>query len=185
MIGIKKNIMKKIVIILNVLFMASIINCGRNGINQKNMNNIKSQSLCVLEETGEQITYLTHLARIVQKAGDEQKSYAGGDELFLRYETWTILKNGGTHTIQNCAILHCIPERVAMEDGGSYDTAAFYLLKEICAYYENGKPNGHAELSGEWTHVGLASDNGIYTKIANYFYANKEKITVYQENIEK
>ena len=176
--------MRKTVLILSVLAMSSIASCRQNNINQKNMDSIKSQSLCVLEETDEQITYLTHLARIVQKAGDEQKSYAGGDELFLRYETWTILKNGGNHTVQNCAILHCIPERVAMVDGGSYDTAAFYLLKEICAYYENGKPNGHAKLSGEWTHVGLASDNGIYTKIVDYFYANKEKIAVYQKNIE-
>ena len=149
------------------------------------MDSIKSQYLCVLEETKEQIIYLTHLVRIVQKAGDELKSYAGGDELFLRYETRTVLKSKENHYTQKISILHCVPERIAMEEGGSYDTYAFYGFLEVFAFYENGQSVGHAEPSGEWTYVGLDSDNGIFSKIVNYFYEHKEKVSVLQENVKR
>lgn len=147
------------------------------------MDSIKSKSLCILEETDEKIVYLTYLVQIVQEAGDEHKSYAGGNELFLRYETWEIMKKEKDHIIQNRAILHSVPERVAMIDGGSYDTAAFYLLTENQIYNENGTLNSHTKPSEEWTYVGLAGDNGIYTQIENYFHDNKAKIRVIYQNI--
>jgi hypothetical protein len=108
--------MRKIAVILSVFIMLSMTNCGQNNTNQKNMNNIKSQSLCVLEETDYYTTYLTNLVRIVQKAGDEQRSYAGGDELFLRYEIWVIMKKEKNRSYQERAILRCIPEHIAMEN---------------------------------------------------------------------
>jgi hypothetical protein len=151
----------------------------------ENMDSIKSQSLCVLEETKEQIIYLTHLVRIVQKAGDELKSYAGGDELFLRYEIRTMLKNKENHYTQEISILHCVPERVAKREGGSYDTYAFYVFLEVAAFYENGQSVGHAEPSGEWTYAGSDSDNGIPSKIVNYFYEHKEKVSVIQETVNR
>jgi hypothetical protein len=177
--------MKKTVIILSILVLASMTSCGQNNVNHKNMDSIKSQSLCVLEETKEQIIYLTHLVRIVQKAGDELKSYAGGDELFLRYETRIILKNKENHYTQEIFILHCVPERIAKMEGGSYDTYVYYVFLEVAAFYENGQSVGHAEPSGEWTCIGLDSDNGIPTKIVNYFYEHKEKIPVIQENVKR
>ena len=176
--------MRKIAVILSVFIMLSMTNCGQNNTNQKNMNNIKSQSLCVLEETDYYTTYLTNLVRIVQKAGDEQRSYAGGDELFLRYEIWVIMKKEKNRSYQERAILRCIPERIAMENGESYDTYVFFLLKEIADNYKNGKLfNGDYKPSGEWVYVGLAIDNGIHTKINSYFYENEAEIPVIQENI--
>ena len=181
--------MKKLVIILSILVLTNMTSCGQNNVNKKNMDSIKSQYLCVLEETKEQIIYLTHLVRIVQKAGDELKSYAGGDELFLRFETKTMLKNKENNYTQNISILHCVPERVAVNtleaDGGSYDTYAFYVFLEAAAFYENGQSVGHADPSGEWTYAGLDSDNGISTKIVNYFYEHKEKVSVIQENVKR
>lgn len=178
--------MKNIMIILSLFtsFMYSPGCMGQDNRNQINMDSIKSQSLCILDETDEMTVYLTYLVRIVEKAGDEKKSYAGGDEIFLRYETWTIPKKGNRY-IQDRAILHSTPERIATVNGGSYDTAAFYLLPEDRVYYENGKPKEHAGLSDEWTYAGLASDNGIYTQIDNYFHQNKAKTPVIQENIKK
>jgi len=176
--------MKTVIIILSLVAL-STSGCGQNNANRKNMDSIKSQSLCVLEESKEQITYLTHLERIVQRAGDELKSYAGGDELFLRYETRTMLKNKENHYTQEISILHCVPERIANMDGGSYDTYAFYVFLEVAAFYENGQSVGHAEPSGEWAYAGLGSDTGIPAKIVGYFYEHKEKVPVIQENIKR
>ena len=177
--------MKKIIITLTICTLTSITSCGQNKKSQVDMDSIKSQSICILEETDEYITYLTNLVRIMQKAGEEQISYAGGDELFLRYEIWTIMKKEKNRSYHECATLHCVPKRIAKVGGGNYDTAAFYLLKEIANNYKNGSLfNGTFKPSGKWTYVGLASDNGIYSKIDDYFSNNKDKVTVHiRENI--
>ena len=130
--------MRKTIITLIICTLTSITSCGQNKKSQADMDSIKSQSICILEETDEYITYLTSLVRIVQKAGEEQSLYAGGNELFLRYEIWTIMKKEKNRSYYERAILHCVPERIAEVDGGSYDTAAFYLLKEIANNYKNG-----------------------------------------------
>jgi hypothetical protein len=185
--------MKKIVIILSVLVLSIMASCDQGKkMNQKNtdeiksqslMNSVKSQPLCIFEETNEKSIYLISLVRVVRSAGDELKSYAGGDELFLRYETRTILKNEENHYTQNISILRCVPERIALVSGGSYDTYAFYVFNEVLAFYENGQSIGHAESSGKWTYGGLASDNGIFSKIVNCFYEHRDKVPVVQENI--
>lgn len=148
------------------------------------MEDIKSQSLCVLEDTDAHTVYLTGLVRIVQNEGDELCSYAGGDELFLRCETWTVLKEEGGHTIQGCSILHVVPERVATPDGGNCDTAVLYVLTQSNSFYKNGEPDGHAEPSGKWACVGLAGGDGIYAKIVGYFDGHRDKIAVRREDIE-
>ena len=177
--------MKKAVIILSLLVLTSMTSCGQNNVNKKNMDSIKSQSLCVLEETKKQIICLTNLVRIVQRAGDELKSYAGGDELFLRYEIRIFPKNNKNQYNQEISILHCVPERVAKMEGGSYDTYALYTFLEVAAFYENGQSVMHADPSGEWVYAGLASDSEIYTKIVNYFYEHKEKVSVIQGKVKR
>ena len=177
--------MKQKIITLIICSFTCITSFGQNKKSQADMDSIKSQSICILEETDEYITYLTSLVRIVQKAGEEQSLYAGGNELFLRYEMWTIMKKEKNRSYHERAILHHLPARIAKVTGGGYDTAVFSLLIEIANNYKNGSLfNGDYKPSGEWTHVGLASDNGIHSKITDYFSNNKDKVTVHiRENI--
>ena len=158
---------------------------GQNNTNQINMDNIKTQSLSILEKTGEKTTYLTGLTRLVQKASDELNTYAGGDELFLRYEAWTIPKNDESSGIRERAILHCIPERLETQDGGNHDTYICETLIEVLEFYKNGKPDGHAELPGEWSWIGEYVRSGIHEKILHYYFNNESIIHVQQEDLGK
>lgn len=137
------------------------------------MDSIKTHSLCVLYETEDCIAYLTRLERIVQNAGDELKSYAGGDDLFLRYEIWTICNEMPND--QSIAILHSQPERIAMVDGGSYDTSVYEILYEL-PFLECG-----------WINQGLCSDsdNSILAQIEEYYHNHRNKTPVVVENLRK
>lgn len=162
--------------------MANMTSCKSNNTNQIDMDTIRTDSLFILEETEDYIKYLAHLERIIQKPKIEQQLSVDDDELFLRYEIWTMMKKGKKSSYQECGMLHCIPERIATEEGESYDDAAIYFSREITTNNDNGNlTKSDSKASIEWTYVGLYSENGIYSKINNYFYQNKETIPVVQE----
>lgn len=163
---------------------------GQNNINHTNTDSMKTRLLCTLEETGDGITYLTDLMCIAQNTDGEQSPYAGGDELFLRYEILTIPKGDGNPSIRERAVLHCIPERIAKigkrgRDIQIIDTYIFKALTEVLIFYENGKPDGHAEPSGKWNYAGDYTDDGIHAKILHYFFNHREEIPVSREDLRK
>ena len=171
--------MKKSIIILGITALV-VSSCGGQTTNNKQIsnmnetNNDESKYLCILEETKGTIIFLTGL----RLADDGQKFSAGGNEIVLNFGIWKaskiedIYKNGVEHS----GMLRIVPERIATEDGGSYDTAAIYLFTWVYAFYENGVSTGHGEPSGKWVSVGLASDNSIYAKILDYFDKNQTEI---------
>ena len=144
---------------------------NNSNMNETNNDSMELKYLYILEETEETITCLTALELA---DGVQQKFYVGGDDITLDFELWITSKNEETGT-RHRGMLHIVPERVARKDGGSYDTAALYLLTMVYEFYENGENIGHGEPSGEWVYVGLVGDNSIYAKIDDYFYTNWDK----------
>ncbi|MDH6308606.1 hypothetical protein M2451_000917 [Dysgonomonas sp. PFB1-18] len=174
--------MKKAIIILTLLAITTA--CSAQGDKtQPNMDSIKAKALCVLEETDKHIVYLTNMTRLVRKSGDELSWYAGGNELFLRYETWTISKDDKEYSIQNRSVLYCKPERIATPDGGSYDANVYQNRVEFYAYHKNVQPVQHVLPSGEWEDFGLSGDDGIPTKVDDYFHQNIKDIPVIVEDL--
>lgn len=179
---------KTAVIIITLSITAIITSCDPPRFmtmktSKAEVNNMEVQSFHILEETEDKTVYLTNLERLVQKIGDEKSSYAGGDELFLRYETRSILKNTENQSIKISAILHCMPERIITREKVNYDTYAFEILHLVKAFYKNGEVDGHAKLSKKWVSAGLASDNGLPSKIVDYYFNHRKEVPVQQENL--
>ncbi len=136
----------------------------------------------MLEKTDVKTVYLTHVERLVRNADEAQSWYSGGNELFLRYETLTEFVGGSS--MRNGGILHCMHERIAAEDGGSYDASVYEVLLETCIFYKQGKPDEHASLTGEWQSAGLSTDgDSILPKIENFYGNHRAEIAVVIEDI--
>jgi hypothetical protein len=174
--------MKKAIIILTLLAITTA--CSAQGDKtQTNMDSIKAKSLCILEETDKHTVYLTDMIRLVRKSGDELLWYAGGNELFLRYETLTIPKDDKEYSIQNRSVLYCKPERIITRDGVNYDANVYQNRVELYIHHKSGQLPFHVLPSGEWEDYGLSGDDGIPTNIDSYFHQNIKEIPVIVEDL--
>lgn len=178
-----KNREKEVFIILIIGIITTTFNLACSAQNERILASMKERSLCILEETEDSIIYLTSLTRIVQNLGDENKYYAGGEEIFLLYEILTISKDEEETGILNCTILHCKPERIATPDGGNYDTATFYMLPKSATFYKNGEFERQSESEKKWKFAGMDNDGRIANKITDYYEKHRDTISTYQEDL--
>lgn len=174
--------MKKAAIILTLL--TTTITCFAQGNKpQPDMDSIKAKSLCILEETDKHTVYLTDMIRLV-RPGEEQTTWYTG-QFFLRYETWTVTKGDENLSIRKQAILNGRLKWMMVPDGGDIHVAVYDNLSEGTTYYKNGIEDGRTEPTGEWIDAGNSTDNGIFSKIGNYFDEHNPNIPSVVEDLDK
>lgn len=174
--------MKKVIIILTLLAITTI--CFAQGDKtQPDMDSIKAKSLCILEETDKHIIYLTDIVRLVRPDEEQTTWYTG--QFFLRYETWTVTKGDENRSIREQAILNGRIKWMMVPDGGDIHIAVYDNLSEGTTYYKNGIEDGRTEPTGEWIDAGNSTDNGIFSKIGNYFDEHNPNIPLVVEDLKR